>query len=161
MGTEQVGELKQGTNKEQYTHLKFPKAKARFWTWQGSLPSFDRFLESSRSADGQHAYIDSNSSPRASEIRGQRRTKQISVPSPGKVWVIIYAFTWGEGIVRDFVMDTYTLQHLSWISNKDLLYSTGNSIQCDVAPGMGGEFGREWIHVYGWRSPSAVYLKPS
>ena len=92
MGTEQVGELKQGANKEQYTHLKFPKSKARSWKCQGSLPSLDRFLESGRSADGQHAYIDSDSSPRASEIRGQRRTKHIPVPSPGNVCVKIHAF---------------------------------------------------------------------
>lgn len=71
MGTEQVGELKQGTNKEQYTHLKFPKSKARSWKCQGSLPSLDRFLENGRSADGQHAYIDSNSTARASEIRAK------------------------------------------------------------------------------------------
>ena len=32
-----------------------------------------------------------------------------------------------EGIVREFGMDVYTLPHLKWITNKDLLYSTGNS----------------------------------
>ena len=30
------------------------------------------------------------------------------------------------------------------ITNKDLLYSTGNS-QCSLAAWMGGEFGGEWI----------------
>ena len=39
----------------------------------------------------------------------------------------------GEGIVREFGMDMYTLLYLKWITNKDLLYSTGNSAQCDVA----------------------------
>ena len=39
----------------------------------------------------------------------------------------------GEGIVREFVMDMYTLLYLTWITNKDLLYSTGNSVQCYVA----------------------------
>ena len=33
-----------------------------------------------------------------------------------------------------------------WISNKNLLYSTGNSAQYYVADWKGGEFGEEWIH---------------
>ena len=45
-------------------------------------------------------------------------------------------------------MDVYTLLYLKWITNKDLLYSTGNSAQCYVAAWMGGEFWGEWIHVY-------------
>ena len=36
---------------------------------------------------------------------------------------------WTEGIVRDFGMDMYTLLCLKLIPDKDLLYSTGNSIQ--------------------------------
>ena len=44
-------------------------------------------------------------------------------------------------------MDTDTLLCLKCITNKDLLYSTGNSAQCYVAAGMGGKFGGEWIHV--------------
>ena len=36
----------------------------------------------------------------------------------------------GKGIVREFGMDRYTLLYLKWITNKDLLYSTGNSAQC-------------------------------
>ena len=35
----------------------------------------------------------------------------------------------GEEIVREFGMDRYTLLYLEWITNKDLLYSTGNSAQ--------------------------------
>ena len=38
--------------------------------------------------------------------------------------------------------------YLKWITNKNLLYSTGNSAQCYVAAWMGGGFGEEWIHVY-------------
>ena len=34
---------------------------------------------------------------------------------------------WGEGIVREFGIDMYTLVYLRWITNEDLLYSTGNS----------------------------------
>ena len=32
----------------------------------------------------------------------------------------------------------YTLLYLKWITNKDLLYSTWNSAQCDVPAWMGG-----------------------
>ena len=40
---------------------------------------------------------------------------------------------------------------LKSVTNKDLLYSTGNSAQHCVAVWMGGEFGREWImYMYDW-----------
>ena len=68
---------------------------------------------------------------------------------------------WGEGIVREFGIDMYTLLYLKRITNKYLLYSTGNSTQCYVAAWMGGEFQGEWIHAYVWLSPFAVYLKLS
>ena len=68
---------------------------------------------------------------------------------------------WGERIVREFGMDMYTLLYLKWITNKDLLYSTRNSAQCYMAAWIGGEFGGEWIYVYVWLSPFAVYLKSS
>ena len=67
----------------------------------------------------------------------------------------------GEGIVREFGMDTYTLLYLKWITNKDLLYSTENSAQRYMAAWTGGEFGGEWIHVHVWLSPFAVHLKLS
>ena len=67
--------------------------------------------------------------------------------------------SWGEGIVREFGMDMYTLLYLKWITNKALLYSTGNSAQCYAVAWMGGEFGEEWIH--GWLSPFALHLKLS
>ena len=35
--------------------------------------------------------------------------------------------------VREFGMDMYTLLYLKQITNKDLLYSVGNSAQCYVA----------------------------
>ena len=54
----------------------------------------------------------------------------------------------------------YTLLCLRWITNKDLLYSTGNSAQCHVAAWMPGEFGGEWIHGYVWLSPFTVHLEP-
>ena len=58
----------------------------------------------------------------------------------------------GEGTVREFGMDIYTLLHSKWVINKDLLYSTRNSAQCYVAAGERGEFGGEWIHVYVWQA---------
>ena len=67
-----------------------------------------------------------------------------------------------EGIVREFGIYMYALLYLRWITNKDLLYSTGNfAKKCYVAAWMGGEFGGEWIHVYVWLSRFAVHLKPS
>ena len=52
----------------------------------------------------------------------------------------------------------YTLLYLKWITNKDLLYSTGDCAQCYVAVWMGGEFAEEWIHAYIWLSPFTVHL---
>jgi len=53
----------------------------------------------------------------------------------------------GGGIVRESGTDMYTLLYLKRITNKDLLYSTGNSAQCYVAAWMGREFGGEWMHI--------------
>ena len=55
----------------------------------------------------------------------------------------------------------HTLLYLKWITNKNLLYSTGNSAQCYVAAWMGGEFRGEWIHVYVCLNPFVVHLKLS
>ena len=57
---------------------------------------------------------------------------------------------------RGFGTDVYTLLYLKWITNKDLLYSTGNSAQCPVAGWAGGGFGGEWIHGYVGLSPFAI-----
>ena len=54
----------------------------------------------------------------------------------------------GERTVLEFGVDMCTLLYFKWITNKDLLYSAGNSAQCYVAAWMGGKFGGEWIHVY-------------
>ena len=50
-------------------------------------------------------------------------------------------------------MDMDRLLYLKWVTNQDLLQSTGNSAQCYVAAWMGEGFGGEWIHVYVWLSP--------
>ena len=45
--------------------------------------------------------------------------------------------------------------------DKDLLYSTGYSAQCEMTAWMAGGFGGEWIHAYVWLSHFAVHLKLS
>ena len=52
---------------------------------------------------------------------------------------------------RDFGMNRYTLLYLKWISNKDVLRSTGNSAQCCVEAWMRGSLGENgYMHMYGW-----------
>ena len=56
----------------------------------------------------------------------------------------------GEGIVREFGIDMYTLLYLKWITNKDLLYSTRNSAQYYVVDWMEGESGENgYMYIYG------------
>ena len=52
----------------------------------------------------------------------------------------------------------YTLLHLKWVTNKDLLCSTGNSAPGYVAAWMGGGFEGEWVHVHIQLSPFTVHL---
>ena len=54
---------------------------------------------------------------------------------------------WWGGVVREFGMDMHTSLHFKRITNKVLLYSPGDSVQCRVAAWMGGEFGEEWIRT--------------
>ena len=49
----------------------------------------------------------------------------------------------GKRIVREIEMDMYILLYSKWITNKDLLYSTWNLVQCYVPTWMGGESGGE------------------
>ena len=65
----------------------------------------------------------------------------------------------GKGRVRESGMVMHTLLYLKRITNKDLPYSTWNSVQCYAAAWMGRESSGEWIHVYVWLSPLAVHLK--
>ena len=51
--------------------------------------------------------------------RKRLRENELMVPGVG----------WGERD-REFGLDKSTLLYLKWITNKDLLYSTGNSAQC-------------------------------
>ena len=78
--------------------------------------------------------------------------------SPSKNTLCYQGGWWGEGIVREFGIDVYTLVHLKWITNKEL-YNTGNCAQCYVAAWMGGDFEGEWVCVE--LNPFAVPLKLS
>ena len=60
----------------------------------------------------------------------------------------------GKGIVRAFGMDMDTLLYLKRITNKDLLYSTGNSAQRYVTAWMGGEYGENGYVYMNDRVPS-------
>ena len=53
-----------------------------------------------------------------------------------------------DGINWVIGIDRYTLQCIKQITNKDLLYSTENSIQYSVMAYMGKESEKEWIYVY-------------
>ena len=51
------------------------------------------------------------------------------------------------GIDWEFGIDMYTLLYLKYITNRDLLYSTGNSTQYSIITYMGKESEKEWIYV--------------
>ena len=51
--------------------------------------------------------------------------------------------TGGRGGDRDFAIDMYTMLYLKWITNKDLLYSTGNYTQYFVKTYKGKESEKE------------------
>ena len=73
---------------------------------------------------------------------GMKKGKKNQVRIPRKPYF--------ENIGREFGKVIYTLLYSKWITNKDLLYSTWNSIQCDLPAWMGEGFGGEWIHVHVW-----------
>ena len=54
----------------------------------------------------------------------------------------------GGGINWEIGIDIYTLLYIKYITNKDLLYSTGNSTQYFVMAYMRKESKKEWIYVY-------------
>ena len=54
----------------------------------------------------------------------------------------------GVGINWEVGTDIYTLLYIKWITNKDLLYSTGNSTQYSVMTYMGKESKKEWMYVF-------------
>ena len=66
---------------------------------------------------------------------------------------------WGEGIVREFGMGTYTLLYLKCITNKDRL-AQGTPLNVMWQPGWEGGLGENG-YVYVWLNPFAIHLKLS
>ena len=56
--------------------------------------------------------------------------------------------TWEEVLNQEIWINLYTLLYVKQITNKNLLYSTGNSTQYSVIIYMGKESEKEWIHIY-------------
>ena len=71
--------------------------------------------------------------------KSHRHRKQTYGYQRGKVW---------GGINQEFGINIYTLLYIKQITNKDLLYSTGNSTQYSVMAYMGKESKKECIYVY-------------
>ena len=45
----------------------------------------------------------------------------------------------------------YTMLYLRWVTNQDLLCSSGNSAHCYMAAWVGGEFGENgYMYLYDW-----------
>ena len=53
-----------------------------------------------------------------------------------------------EGITQELRINTHILLYIRWITNKDLLYSTGNSTQYFVITYMGKESEKMNIYIY-------------
>ena len=53
----------------------------------------------------------------------------------------------GGGINWEIGIDIYTLLYIKKITNKDILYSTGNSTQYSIMAYMGKESKKEWIYI--------------
>ena len=54
---------------------------------------------------------------------------------------------YGGGINWKTEIDIYILLYIKQITNKDLLYTTGNSTQCSVMAYMGKVSKKEWLYV--------------
>ena len=65
----------------------------------------------------------------------------------------------GKGELGSLGKVGYMLLYSKQITNKDLLYSTRNSVQCYMLAWLEGGFRGEWIHVHAMLSPFAVQLK--
>ena len=63
----------------------------------------------------------------------------------------IYGYQGGKGqggINWEIGIGIYTLLYIKQITNKNLLYSTGNSTQYSIMTYMGKESTKEWIYDY-------------
>ena len=64
------------------------------------------------------------------------------------IYVFIYILYYVIYINQDFSINIYTLVYIIQISNKDLLQSTGNYIQCLIIRFNGKESEKEYIYIY-------------
>ena len=64
----------------------------------------------------------------------------------------------GDGILRDFGKVMYTLI-FKMVNQQGPFFIAHGTAQFYVLAWMSGEFGGEWIHVYGWMSPFTVHQK--
>ena len=56
----------------------------------------------------------------------------------------------GEGIVREFETDRYTLLYLKWITNRDLLIAQGTQLKVMWQSGLKGNLGENgYMCMYG------------
>ena len=68
----------------------------------------------------------------------------------------------GEGIVREFGMDMYTLLFFKMDNQQRPAVLTQETLPNVMwQPGWEASLGQKWIHVYVWLSPFAVHLKLS
>ena len=67
----------------------------------------------------------------------------------------------GERISQEIQEGVHTATFKLYNQQGPTVYSTWNSVQCYAAAQMGGEFGGEWIYIYVWLNPFALYLELS
>ena len=65
----------------------------------------------------------------------------------------------GEGIVKEFGINKYTLLYLKWRTKKDLPDSTWNSAQCLCGSLDGRGIGGEWIYACVWLNTLGSHWK--
>ena len=109
-------------------------------TWMGLESVILSALSQRRDIIWHPLYVDSKKGNKWASK--QRETPRLSKWTHGRPGEGI-----GEGIVKDVGKVMCTLLYLKWITNKDLLWDTGNSAQCSAAAWMGQGSGGEWIHL--------------
>ena len=88
------------------------------------------------------------------EIQSMRGEPKLRAVTASKKWAQNLRLSaregWGEGTVREFGMDMYTLLYLKWVTNKVLLGTQGTPLNVKWQPRWERSCGGEWIHVYDW-----------